>query len=86
MPLEDVLYKITDKDLLVVVGAEKMPGEIFKVADLNVGVGNQPHSEVAALAIFLDRVFGGSELKKEFKNGKLKIIPTEKWKKVEMGR
>ena len=85
MPFEDVLHKVKDKDLLVVVGAEKMPGDIFRVADLNVAVGNQPHSEVAALAIFLDRAFGGSELKKEFKNGKLKIIPTEKWKKVEKG-
>lgn len=85
MPFEDVLHKVKDKDLLVVVGAEKMPGDIFRVADLNVAVGNQPHSEVAALAIFLDRAFSGSELKKEFKNGKLKIIPTEKWKKVEKG-
>lgn len=83
MPLEEVLKKTEGKNLMVVVGAEKMPGEIFKIADLNIAVGNQPHSEVAALAIFLDRVFGGSELKKEFKNRKLKIIPTEKWKKVE---
>jgi tRNA (cytidine56-2'-O)-methyltransferase len=83
MPFEDVLHKVRDRDLLVVVGAEKMPGDIFKTADLNVAVGNQPHSEVAALAVFLDRVFKGSEFKKEFKNGKLRIIPTEKGKKVE---
>ncbi len=83
MPLDEVLKKTEGKDLLVVVGAEKMPGDIFKTADLNIAVGNQPHSEVAALAIFLDRIFGGSELKKEFKNRKLKIIPTERWKKVE---
>ena len=85
MPLDDVMQRAMDRDILVVVGAEKMPSEIFKIADINVAVGNQPHSEVAALAILLDRVFGGSELKKEFKNGKLKIIPTEKWKKVETG-
>jgi len=83
MPFEDVLHKVRDRDLLVVVGAEKMPGDIFRTADLNVAVGNQPHSEVAALALFLDRVFNGSEFKKEFKNGKLKIIPAEKGKKVE---
>jgi len=83
MPLDEVLKKTDGRDLMIVVGAEKMPGEIFKIADLNIAVGNQPHSEVAALAIFLDRIFGGSELKKEFKNRRLKIIPTEKWKKIE---
>lgn len=82
-PLEDVLWNLKDRDLLIVVGAEKMPGDLFNVADLNVAIGNQPHSEVAALAVFLDRLFGGSELKKEFKNKKLIIIPTKKGKKVE---
>ncbi len=86
MPLDEVLPKIKERDLMVVIGAEKMPGEIFKVADFNIAVGNQPHSEVAALAIFLDKVFGGSELKKEFKNAEMRIIPSEKSKKVEFKR
>lgn len=86
LPLDEVLNRVGGRDLLVVVGAKKMPAEIFDLADLNVAVGHQPHSEVAALAVFLDRVFNGSELKKEFKNGKLKIIPTEKSKKVEIER
>ena len=34
-----------------VVGAEKVPPEVYQAADFNVAVGNQPHSEVAALAI-----------------------------------
>lgn len=83
LPVEDVLWKVRDMDLLIAVGAEKMPGELFEVADLNVAVGAQPHSEVAALAVFLDRLFGGAELKKEFKNEKLRIIPSQKGKKVE---
>ncbi len=83
LPLDDALKELDDRDLLIVVGAKKMPIEIFETADLNVSVGNQPHSEVAALAVFFDRAFQGSELKKEFKNGKLKVIPTKKWKKVE---
>jgi len=86
MPLDEALNKVRDRDLLVVVGAEKMPAEIFDLSDLNVAVGHQPHSEVAALAVFLDRVFKGSELKKEFKNRKLKIIPSEKSKKIEIDR
>ena len=83
LPLEEVLWKVRDRDLLIAVGAEKMPGEMFDIADLNVAVGHQPHSEVAALAVFLDRLFGGSEFKKEFENRKLIVIPSQKGKKVE---
>lgn len=83
LPIDDVMPKVRERDLLVVVGAEKMPADIFGIADINVAVGNQPHSEVAALAVFLDRLYKGSELKKEFKNGILEITPSEKWKKVE---
>lgn len=84
LPVDEVIPKLRGKDILIIVGGEKMPGEIFKIADFNVAVGNQPHSEIAALAIFLDRLFYGSELKKEFKNSKIKIIPAEKGKKVEI--
>ncbi|RLF03904.1 MAG: tRNA (cytidine(56)-2'-O)-methyltransferase [Thermoprotei archaeon] len=69
-------------DILIVVGAEKVPGEVYKIADYNVAIGNQPHSEVAALAVFLDRLFNGRELVKEFTNAKYKIIPCKRGKKV----
>ena len=69
------------KDLLIIVGAEKVPAYIYDVADFNISVGNQPHSEVAALSIFLDRYTNGSWQKKKF-NGKLEILPTNKGKKV----
>jgi len=68
-------------DLLIVVGAEKVPPEIYEMADFNVSVGNQPHSEVAALAVFLDRYNGGKWQEKQF-NGKIEILPSNKWKKV----
>src|SRR3989442_402653 len=58
-PLDDAVGKIPRGDVLVVVGAQKVPGEVFGLADFNVAVGNQPHSEVAALAVFLDRFLGG---------------------------
>ena len=70
------------KDIMVVVGAEKVPREVYEMADYNVAVGNQPHSEVAALAVFLDRLLDGKGLRKEFKDAKLKIIPQERGKKV----
>ena len=69
------------KDLLIVVGAEKVPPIIYEMADFNVSVGNQPHSEVAALAIFLDRYYKGSWQIKKF-NGKLEILPCNRGKKV----
>lgn len=83
LPVDDVMPNIEGRDLLLVVGAEKMPGELFNLADFNVAVGHQPHSEVAALAVLLDKIFKGSELKKEFKKWKLRIIPKNKGKKVE---
>ena len=70
------------KDIMVVVGAEKVPKEVYEMADYNVAVGNQPHSEVAALAVFLDRLLDGEGLRKEFQNARLKIIPQERGKRV----
>jgi tRNA (cytidine56-2'-O)-methyltransferase len=82
-PIEDVLPRLHGKDLLIVVGAEKVPSEIFELADFNVAVTNQPHSEVGALAVMLDKLFYGSKLKTKHFNGKLKIIPTDKGKNVQ---
>lgn len=69
-------------DILVVVGGEKVPREVYELADFNVAVGNQPHSEIAALAIFLDRWFEGKELSREFRDWKVKILPSERGKHV----
>ena len=80
--LEKSVNKINKKsDLLVVVGAEKVPAYIYEMADFNVSVGNQPHSEVAALAVFLDHYTNGGWITKRF-NGKMEIIPCNKGKKV----
>ncbi|MDH5657786.1 MAG: tRNA (cytidine(56)-2'-O)-methyltransferase [Nitrosopumilus sp.] len=73
-----------EENLLVVVGAEKVPREIYELADYNVGVGNQPHSEISALAILLDRIQKGVQFEKEFPNAKRKIIPTKKGKNVQV--
>jgi tRNA (cytidine56-2'-O)-methyltransferase len=71
-----------ERELLVIIGSEKVPREAYELADYNIAIGNQPHSEIAALAIFLDRVFGGKQLAKRFSGGRLRIVPTEKGKKV----
>lgn len=75
-----------ESKLLVIIGAEKVPREAYELADYNIAVGNQPHSEIAALAIFLDRYFAGRQFRKEFAGGRMKIIPTEKGKRVEETR
>jgi tRNA (cytidine56-2'-O)-methyltransferase len=67
--------------LMVVVGAEKVPGELYQLADWNLAVGNQPHSEVAALAIFLDRLQEGSWEEREYPGG-LRIMPSPRGKVV----
>ena len=73
----------TDVDLLVVVGGEKVPAEIYERSDLNISIGNQPHSEVAALAVFLDRYLDGKGLQREMEDWKHRIIPTVKGKRSE---
>lgn len=70
------------KKLLVMIGASKVPIGYYRLADYNLAIGHQPHSEVAALAVFLDRVFNGVELETEFENAKLRIIPQEAGKKI----
>jgi tRNA (cytidine56-2'-O)-methyltransferase len=82
----DVLDRIRKlgKNVLVMVGSQKVPKEFFSndVSDFNVSIGNQPHSECAALAVFLDRFYAGKELAKGFKKAKIKIVPQERGKKT----
>jgi tRNA (cytidine56-2'-O)-methyltransferase len=82
----DVLQRIRTlrRNVLVIVGSQKVPKEFFSeaVSDFNVAVGNQPHSECASLAVFLDRLFEGEELKKGFEDARLRIIPQKKGKRI----
>ncbi len=67
--------------LLVIVGGEKVPKEIYEMVDFNIAIGNQPHSEIAALAIFLDRLLQGKGLTRAFPGAKIKIDPYRDGKK-----
>lgn len=81
--VEGELVEAADgKDVMVIVGASKVPGEVFHMADFNVAVTNQPHSEVAALAIALDRLGRGSWARKRFKGGRVAIRPSARGKVV----
>jgi len=81
-PIGGALRRLArSRDLLVIVGAEKVPPWVFQHADLNVAVGNQPHSEVAALAILLDRVSAGAWARRRWR-GRLTVVPTRRGKRV----
>lgn len=67
---------------LIIVGGPKVPAEVYSIADYNVAVGHQPHSEVAALSLFLDRLFQGSILHQKFGDARIEIIPSAKGKQV----
>lgn len=71
-----------EENLLIVVGAEKVPREIYELADYNIGIGSQPHSEISALAILLDRIQKGEQFENNFLGAKRKIIPTRRGKNV----
>jgi tRNA (cytidine56-2'-O)-methyltransferase len=68
--------------VLVVVGAEKVPFDVYEYADWNVAVTNQPHSEVAGLAVFLDRLFEGRELDREWTDAERRVVPQATGKRV----
>ena len=85
IPIQKSIQKIrsSKKDKIIVVGGEKVPAELYEMADYNIAVTNQPHSEVAALAIFLDNFFQGKELENKHSGAQIKVHPQKKGKKVQ---
>jgi len=83
MPVEKIIpYLRSSSKILVIVGGQKVPREVYRISDYNVSVTNQPHSEIAALAIFLDRLFQGKELYKQYENPKIFIVPSPRGKVI----
>ncbi len=81
-PLDRALPRLrTARDLLLVVGGAKVPPEMYRLADRNVAVGPQPHSEVAAVAIVLDRILGVPG-PAGFRGARQRIVPRARGKKV----
>lgn len=78
IPIERKIRQIRKfENIMVIVGAEKVPRQIYELSDFNIAVKNEPHSEVSALSIFLDRLGRGKEF-----HGELKIMPEERGKRV----
>ncbi|WP_158056680.1 tRNA (cytidine(56)-2'-O)-methyltransferase [Halorussus halophilus] len=68
--------------ILAVVGSQKVSFDVYEAADMNVGVTNQPHSEVAGLAVFLDHLFESRELEREWQDADRRVVPEATGKTV----
>ena len=79
--IENIRMATEGKDMIILVGAEKVPIDAYNIADFNIAISNQPHSEVSALAMFLDRFYKGKELEKKYE-GKMNVIPMDHGKLV----
>jgi len=87
LPLRKVIDEvkalyIRGEQLLVVVGGEKVEGGVFRLADFNVAITSQPHSEAAALAVFLDWLQEGRELERVYDDARILVEPSERGKKI----
>ena len=81
--IDEVIEDIRKCDkLLVVVGASKVPRELYQVSDYNVSIGNQPHSEIGSVGNMLGQNFQRKGVTKQFDDAKLRIIPSPNEKKV----
>jgi len=86
LPLERCLPRLRRaSQVLLVVGGAKVPPELYRRATHNVAVGHQPHSEVAAVAVVLERLLG---LPKPARPGtaRQRIVPSARGKRVVGGR
>lgn len=79
---EELKERFENEDLLVVVGAEKVPRDVYEMVDHNVSIGTQPHSEIAALAVFLDRIQEG-QMKEDFEDAEIEVVPSKDQKLTE---
>jgi len=80
--IDTVQAEADNRDLLVIVGGEKVPMAVYEDADHNIAVGNQPHSEVAAVAVFLHEFSDGEALDREFPGAAIAVVPQEAGKKT----
>ncbi len=71
-----------NRPMVIVVGGTKVPGEVYRLAKYNISIGNQPHSEVAALGVFLESLIGQIDESTHFQGGDIQVIPSLDRKKV----
>lgn len=75
--------EISKKDkICIIIGSQKVEKEVYLISDYNISITRQPHSEIAALAVIMDRIQKGKQFNKKFLRAKKTIIPMKKGKKV----
>jgi tRNA (cytidine56-2'-O)-methyltransferase len=78
IPYQKKIRKLKkEKDVLVIIGGEKVPADAYQLVDHNLAITNQPHSEVAALGVLLDRL-GRTP---RFRGAQLRIVPHARGKR-----
>ncbi len=83
IPTQDIEAEIAGKEkLLIIIGSQKVEREVYERSDYNVSVTLQPHSEIAALAVFMDRLQSGEELSRTLPGAKIEVEPVNKGKKM----
>lgn len=81
-PFERTLPRLRRaRRILLVVGGAKVPPELYRLSGVNVAVGHQPHSEVAAVAIVLERLLGIPG-PRPFAGAVRRVVPRARGKKV----
>ena len=70
-----------DRNVLLVVGGPKVPADAYQLSTRNVAVTHQPHSEVAALALTLDRLLGTPRAER-LPGARVQVLPCVRGKKV----
>lgn len=86
LPVERVLPHLArSRRILLVVGGAKVPPDLYRLARYNVAVGHQPHSEVAALAVVLERLLGVPG-PRPIPGAKQHVVPRARGKRVVGGR
>jgi tRNA (cytidine56-2'-O)-methyltransferase len=85
-PLERLLPRLRRaRRILLVVGGAKVPPDLYRLADVNLAVGHQPHSEVAAVAVVLERILGVPG-RRAFPGARRRVVPRARGKRVVVRR
>jgi tRNA (cytidine56-2'-O)-methyltransferase len=86
LPLARVVPRLARAErVLLVVGGAKVPADLYRRSTLNVAVGHQPHSEVAAVAVVLERLLGLPGPRR-LRGARQVIVPQARGKRVLTGR
>ncbi len=77
IPIQKQQYSIRSyKNILLIISTDKEMPELNKLSDFNISITAQPHSSIAAMAIFLNTYYAGRELSLNFSKAQYKVVPS----------